>query len=114
MSMQFGSFLTVTGEDLLINTAASGSEYVSCQLDQSGATVKAGPLKVGGKMRNFAITGGGSFVTRPGFGVELSMDEASPGSFQWPSWLPIRLTRLGIEWQQHSGGAGRFCTDHVR
>ncbi|MFM7057153.1 MAG: hypothetical protein ACKO2P_09565, partial [Planctomycetota bacterium] len=98
MSMKFGEFLTITGQDILINTEAKGSEYV-VSIGSIGAEIKAGPLKIGGKMKKFGITAAGSFVTQPGFGVELSMDEASPDSFKWPTWLPIRLTSLGIEWR---------------
>ncbi|MFM8474302.1 MAG: hypothetical protein ACKOEO_00710, partial [Planctomycetaceae bacterium] len=98
MSMKFGEFLTVTGQDILINTEATGNEYV-VSIGSIGAEVKAGPLKIGGKMKKFGITAAGNFVTQPGFGVELSMDEASPDSFKWPTWLPIRLTSLGIEWR---------------
>ena len=98
MSMKFGEFVTVTGQDILINTEAKGSEYI-VSIGSVGAEIKAGPLKIGGKMKKFGITGAGRFVTQPGFGVELSMDEASPDSFKWPRWLPIRLTSLGIEWK---------------
>ncbi|HND51343.1 MAG TPA: hypothetical protein PLV92_03060, partial [Pirellulaceae bacterium] len=98
LSMKFGSFLTISGEKILINTDAGPNEYVA-SFDSIGAEVTAGPLKIGGKMRRFAFTGGGQFVTLPGFGVVLSADDADPASFKWPSWLPIRLTKLGIEWR---------------
>ncbi|MFY8056774.1 MAG: hypothetical protein ACOVRM_03480, partial [Planctomycetaceae bacterium] len=98
MSMTFGSYVTVSGQDILINTEATGSEYV-VSIGLIRAEVKAGPLKVGGTMKKFGITGDGAFVTQPGFGVQLSMDEAGPDSFKWPKWLPIRLTELGIEWK---------------
>ncbi|MEI7700245.1 MAG: hypothetical protein WCK86_10635, partial [Planctomycetia bacterium] len=108
MSMKFGEFLTIAGQDILINTEAKGSEYV-VSIGSIEAEVKAGPLKVGGMMKKFGITGAGNFITQPGFGVELSMDDASPDSFMWPKWLPIRLTRLGIEWRDIQSAPADFA-----
>ncbi|MFM7072750.1 MAG: hypothetical protein ACKO38_13260, partial [Planctomycetota bacterium] len=98
LKMNLSSFITVTGEGIEINSEAGPNEYVA-KFDSLGAEVKAGPLKIGGKIRRFAFTGDGSFVTLTGFGVFLSVDEASPGAMKWPSWLPIRLTKLGIQWR---------------
>jgi hypothetical protein len=108
MSMKFGEFVTVTGQDILVNTEAKGSEYI-VSIGSVGAEIKAGPLKIGGKMKKFGITGAGKFVTQPGCGVELSMDEASPDSFKWPKWLPIRLTSLGIEWKDIQNDPANFA-----
>ncbi|MEN9556606.1 MAG: hypothetical protein RLZZ232_2892, partial [Planctomycetota bacterium] len=107
MSMKFGDFLTVSSTKLVINTEAKGSEYV-VSVGSISAEVKAGPLKVKGTLKNFAITGSGTFVTLPGFGVALSMKEASPDSFKWPSWLPITLTSLGIEWPDIQANPANF------
>lgn len=68
MKMQFGSVLTVTGENIEIDTAATGDEYV-VSVTSIAAVLNAGPLKLGGEMRNFAISANGAFVTRLGFGV---------------------------------------------
>ncbi|MGV2335233.1 MAG UNVERIFIED_CONTAM: hypothetical protein LVR18_14345 [Planctomycetaceae bacterium] len=107
MQMTFGSLLKVTGEDIEIDTAATGSEYV-VSVTSVAAEVQAGPLKLGGEMRNFAISASGAFVTRPGFGVFISADTASGDSFQWPSWLPIRVTELGIQWEDLQAHPERF------
>ncbi|MFO0534858.1 MAG: beta strand repeat-containing protein, partial [Planctomyces sp.] len=107
MSMTFGQYLTVSGQDILIDTEASGSEYV-VSIGSIEAEIKAGPLKLGGKMKNFGITGDGNFVTKPGFGVFISADTASGESFKWPSWLPIRPTELGIQWDDLQNSPERF------
>ncbi|HCP10758.1 MAG TPA: hypothetical protein DIT89_00340, partial [Planctomycetaceae bacterium] len=108
MSMKFGDFLTVSGSKILINTEATGSEYV-VSIGAITAEVKAGPLKIGGTIKKFAITGAGNLVTLPGFGVQLSMDQASPDSFKWPSWLPIQLTSLGIQWPDIQANPSNFA-----
>ncbi|MEN9555968.1 MAG: hypothetical protein RLZZ232_2254, partial [Planctomycetota bacterium] len=107
MKMQFGSVLTVTGKDIEIDTAATGDEYV-VSVTSIAAELNAGPLKLGGEMRNFAISASGTFVTRPGFGVFISADKASGDSFQWPSWLPIRVTELGLQWEDLQTHPERF------
>ena len=87
MSMTFGQYLKVSGQEILINTEAKGSEYV-VSIGSIEAEIKAGPLKLCGKMKSFGITGDGNFVTKPGFGVFISADTASGESFKWPAWLP--------------------------
>ncbi|MGV2339911.1 MAG UNVERIFIED_CONTAM: hypothetical protein LVR18_39935 [Planctomycetaceae bacterium] len=49
-------------------------------------------------MRHFAIHGDGKFVTKPGFGVFVSLDAADPDALKWPSWMPIQITALGVIW----------------
>ncbi|MGV2336691.1 MAG UNVERIFIED_CONTAM: hypothetical protein LVR18_22165 [Planctomycetaceae bacterium] len=107
MSMTFGQYLKVSGQEILINTEAKGSEYV-VSIGSIEAEIKAGPLKLGGKMKNFGITGDGNFVTKPGFGVFISADAASGESFKWPAWLPIRPTELGIQWDDLQNHPERF------
>ena len=58
----------------------------------------SGPLKIGGEMRHFAITGKGLIKTKQGFGLFLSADSANGGSVGWPAWLPIKIKNIGIEW----------------
>jgi len=107
MRMKFGSVLTITGENIEIDTTAKGSEYV-VSVTSIGAEITAGPLKLGGEIRNFAITASGSFVTLNGFGVFISVDKASGDSFKWPSWLPIRVTKLGLQWEDLQAHPERF------
>jgi hypothetical protein len=110
MKMQFGSVLTVTGEDIEIDTTATGDEYV-VSVTSIGAEITAGPLKLGGEMRNFAFSANGSFVTRPGFGVFISADKASGDSFQWPSWMDHGTgTAVG----RSAGPSGKVFHHHFR
>ncbi|MEE8308732.1 MAG: hypothetical protein V3R81_15810, partial [Gammaproteobacteria bacterium] len=98
--IQFGTFLTIKAVGFKLDTGAAGDatkEVVS--FVSIGAEVKAGPLKIGGEMRNFAFMGDGSFQTRTGFGVFLSVDSANGDSVGWPSWLPVRITTIGITWK---------------
>ena len=76
--------------------AADNEELVS--FGPIGAEVKVGSLVLGGEGRNFAFLGDGTFITKPGFGVFLTVGSASGDSFMWPKWLPIQITEVGITW----------------
>ncbi|MEN9554493.1 MAG: hypothetical protein RLZZ232_779, partial [Planctomycetota bacterium] len=95
--IKFNKFLTVTAEKINVNTDASDTEEV-VSFTSVTAALKVASLNVGGEMRNFAILGDGKFVTKEGFGVFMSLDSADPAAFKWPSWLPIKLTKFGILW----------------
>ncbi|MCY2990036.1 MAG: hypothetical protein NTY19_19505, partial [Planctomycetota bacterium] len=107
VDFKFGSFLTITGESILIDTTATDENPVA-RFGSIGATVAAGPLKVSGQMRSFGFLSDGSFRTYDGFGVFLSVDGATGDSFQWPSWLPIRITELGVQWDDLNDHPERF------
>ena len=42
--------------------------------------------------------GDGDFVAKPGFGVFIGIGSADGESFKWPSFLPIRITEIGVIW----------------
>ena len=92
-----GSFVTLTGRGFMLDTGASASEELVA-FEAVGAEVKIGSLLLSGEGRNFAFLGDGTFVTKPGFGVFVGVGSATGSSFKWPSWMPIRLTEIGIEW----------------
>ncbi|MHC4428409.1 MAG: hypothetical protein ACYS0D_07370, partial [Planctomycetota bacterium] len=92
-----GSFLKLTGRDFMLDTGAADDEEL-VSFAAVGAEVKVGSLVIGGEGRNFAFLGDGTFVTKPGFGVFLSIGSADGSSFKWPSFLPIRITEVGIQW----------------
>ncbi|MBK8118786.1 MAG: hypothetical protein IPK39_05850 [Sulfuritalea sp.] len=98
MRITLGSFVTLTATDLMINTSAAASEEL-VSFRSVGAEVTIGSLVLGGEGRNFAFLCDGSFVTKAGFGVFLSIGAADGASFKWPSWLPIRITEIGITWR---------------
>jgi len=105
--IQLGSFLTLTGRDMMINTGASATEEV-VSFASVGAEVKVGSLLIAGEGRNFAFLGDGTFVAKQGFGVFLSIGSADGGSFKWPSWLPIKINEIGIEWRDIQSDPGDF------
>ena len=97
-ALEFGSYLTVTGSGVLIDTGAADDEEVAA-FASLGAKLNAGPLKLSGEMRNFAFMGDGEFKTKDGFGVSFNRDSADSKSFKWPSWLPIRITSVDARWK---------------
>ncbi|NLX95674.1 MAG: hypothetical protein GXY83_05820, partial [Rhodopirellula sp.] len=105
--LKFGSYLTVTGSDILIDTGAGPTDE-AVSLASLGAHLKAGPLDLAGEMRNFAFLGNGSFDTKPGFGVSFNRDRADSKAFKWPSWLPIRITSVGAKWRNISADPADF------
>ncbi len=97
MSIQLGNFVTLTARDFFLDTGAEDDEEM-VSFQAIGAKVKIGSLEIGGEARNFAFMGDGSFRTKQGFGVFLSVGSATGDSFKWPSFLPIRIDALGIQW----------------
>ena len=97
LRLTLGSVLTITATDFRINTGAGPTEDL-VSFAAVGAEVKIGSLIIGGEARNFSFTGDGSFKAKQGFGVVLSLGGADGSAFKWPSWLPIRITQLGIQW----------------
>ncbi|HXG49304.1 MAG TPA: hypothetical protein VNO52_16895, partial [Methylomirabilota bacterium] len=95
--VQLGSFLTLTGQDVRLDTGAGPDEFL-VRFGAIGAEVKIGSLVIGGEGRNFGFTGDGSFRTLPGFGVFLSVGGTTGDTFKWPAWLPIRINELGVQW----------------
>ena len=61
--------------------------------------MKIGGLELSGEGRNFGFLGDGSFRTLPGFGIFISVGSATGSSFKWPSFLPVRIDSIGIEWE---------------
>ena len=97
LEINLGSFLKLTARDFQINTGAADNEELVA-FGAVGAEVTIGSLIIGGEGRNFAFLGDGSFVTKPGFGVFLSLGGADGSSFMWPEWLPIQISEIGIIW----------------
>ncbi|HEY6226375.1 MAG TPA: hypothetical protein VI282_04555, partial [Verrucomicrobiae bacterium] len=97
IKIQLGSFLTLTGVDLHLDTGAADNQEM-LHVGSIAAEVSIGSLKIGGEGRNFAFMGDGSFKALPGFGIFLTIGDADGASFQWPSWLPIHINTIGLEW----------------
>jgi hypothetical protein len=97
LRVQIGSVLTLTARDFSIDTSA-GPEQLLVSFGAVGAEVSLGGITLGGEARNFGFNGDGSFRSLPGFGVFLNIGGATGEAFKWPSWLPIRITQIGIQW----------------
>ena len=97
LNIQLGSFVTITSTGFMLDTGATGTQEMVSFISV-GAQVKIGSLVIGGKARNFAFLGNGSFQAKTGFGIFLSIGSATGDSFKWPSWLPIKINALGIQW----------------
>jgi hypothetical protein len=97
LKITLGAFLSLHATDIVINTSAAADEEM-VSFRSVGAEVTIGSLVLGGEGRNFAFLGDGTFVTKPGFGVFISVGGATGDSFKWPTWLPIKITELGISW----------------
>jgi len=96
--IQISSLFALTGRGIVINTGAAADEEV-VRFESIGAELTVAGMTIGGEGRQFAFMGDGSFKTLPGFGVFLSVDAASGSGMGWPSFLPIKITQLGIEWR---------------
>src|SRR4029453_8450635 len=107
MVITLGSVLTLTAKNFTVDTGARANEPL-VGFASVGAQVTVGGLVIGGEARNFQFNGDGSFHTRPGFGVFLSVGDASGDSFKWPSWLPIRINAIGIEWPDIQADPANF------
>jgi hypothetical protein len=103
----FGSFLTIFGAGIEIDTTATGDNPVA-KFGRIGASVSAGPLAVSGEMRNFGFLSDGTFQTYTGFGVFFSAEGVDGEKFKWPKWLPIRVDSLGITWKDINADPGNF------
>ena len=97
LTVQLGSFLSLSARNFMINTGASASQEV-VSFTSLAATVKIGSLSIGGEARNFGFLGDGSFEAKAGFGVFLTVGSMDGSGFKWPSFLPIQINEIGIQW----------------
>ncbi len=105
--LRVNTFIEVRAVGFRLDTGASGTQPL-VEFLQVGAKVTIGSLEIGGEARNFAILGDGSFDARPGFGVFLAVGSATGDSFKWPSWLPIKINAIGIEWPDFDNDPANF------
>lgn len=107
MQITFGSVVQVFAEDLYINTAAGPNEEV-VSFASVGASLNVGPLAIKGEARNFAFLGDGSFVTKEGFGVFFGGSEDGSSALGLPSWLPLYIDFIGVEWENINANPADF------
>ncbi|MEO6789835.1 MAG: hypothetical protein ABI187_02615, partial [Ornithinibacter sp.] len=108
LTVQLGSYVTLTARDFRLDTGAAGTTQEMISFQSVGATVTISSLVISGEARNFGFLGDGTFVTHAGFGVFLSVGSATGDSFKWPSFLPVRIDSLGIEWADIQNAPGDF------
>ena len=97
LSINLGSFLTLSATGFQINTGASATQNL-VSFGSASATLSAGGITISGSATNFAFLGDGSFAPGANFSVALSVGAATGDSFQWPSWLPIQIDAIGVTW----------------
>ncbi|HEX5858381.1 MAG TPA: hypothetical protein VFY91_09765, partial [Microbacterium sp.] len=97
LEIRLGTYVTLTARDFRLDTGATGSQEMA-RFGSVGAKVAVGSLVLAGEGQNFAITGDGSFKALRGFGIFLSVGSATGDSFKWPTFLPVRLDAIGIQW----------------
>ena len=107
LKLNINNFIEITAVGFRLNTSAGANEDLVSFI-QVGAKISIGGLQLGGEARNFSITGNGTFKTGNNFGVFLSVGSASGDSFKWPSWLPIQINAIGIEWPNFNTDPGHF------
>ncbi len=96
-SISVTSFVTFVGHKISIDTGASATQPL-VTIGSVGAQIKLGSVLLSGQAQDFEFLGNGSFVPLKGFGVVLGVGTATGSSFMWPSWLPIQITQIGIQW----------------
>lgn len=104
-----GSYLKISATGVQFDTAPpTGKEVVS--LDKFNATLKAGGVSLSGGVANIGIGADGSFITKDGFGIQFGTN-VEPSQFQWPSWLPIQIQKLGLKWNDFADDPTDFQID---
>ncbi len=97
LTINLGSFLQLTATNFSINTGAGPTDTL-VSFGSAGATISVAGLTISGSATSFSFLGDGSFHAGTNFGVTLSVGAADGGSFAWPSWLPIHIDSIGIQW----------------
>ena len=104
-----GSYLDLTrDDDRRRHRAEAGSDLLDVG-DVSAKFSLPGGLSLTGSGQNFGIAPDGTFVTHQDFGVSLTVDDA--GKLKWPSWLPIQVQHVGLEWPDFSADPKDFRLD---
>jgi len=98
LEVNIGIYLTFTTTGVDIDTGAVNNEFL-ISFSSISAAVKVGSLSLSGTAKNFGITANGDLAVIPGqtFAVIIEIGGANGSSFNWPSWLPIKINAIGIE-----------------
>jgi hypothetical protein len=107
LELNISSFVSIRATDFFLDTGA-GDDEALVFFRSVGATIKIGSVLLTGEARQFRIMGDGSFDALPGFGVFVSVGSASGESFKWPSFMPIKITEIGVQWADIENDPGDF------
>jgi hypothetical protein len=109
LNVTLGTYLTLSATGVTVDTGAAGdASKTVAHFDSVGAEVKAGPLDLSGSSSSFDIMGDGSFHADDNFSVSLAIGSATGDSFQWPSWLPVKLDSIGVSWPDVNANPADF------
>ena len=111
LTIKLGSFVSLTATNFQLNTSNIGTSAPLASFTSVGATVNIGSLQLTGTASNFAISGNGQFSAGQGFGISLTIGGANGSSFQWPSWMPISIQSIGIQWPDITDHPDNFTLD---
>ncbi|MBI1324889.1 hypothetical protein GC170_17120, partial [bacterium] len=81
--------------DLTIDASAEGTDPIA---DIGMVSVNLMTLGILGTGGHFQILADGSFHALENFQVTLSLNTAQPNALKWPSWVPIQITTIGLQW----------------
>ena len=102
-------FLSLDATNISFDSAPTAGANMA-QFGSVTASLNVGALNVSGSGKNFAIDASGHFVALAGFGVSLSTS-ADSSKFQWPSWLPIQISKFDISWPNFAADPTNFVLD---
>ena len=107
-SFQLGSYVTLTADGAMFNTDPGSGDIAD--FDSVTGELNVGSLSFSGTGTDFGIDSSGNFVTLPGFGVSVNVTDPS-GQLQWPSFLPIQLSKLALNWPNFDADPTNFTID---
>ena len=97
LELKLSSLVTLSATDFKLNTGAEDDQNL-VSFGSAAAQVKVGSLLLSGQATSFAILGNGDFKPGKGFGLIIGVGSATGKAFKWPSFIPIRITEIGIQW----------------
>ncbi len=107
-SLTLGGVVTLSAQDVAFNPTA-GADELAFEFAVLSASVTVGTLNVGGTATNLGIKGNGDFVIIGGGDFSIAVDfNGSPDEFQWPSWLPIEISTVKLDWPDFLGQPANF------
>ena len=109
VGLSLGTYLSLTATGVTFDTSPSAT-YLA-EFGTLTATVSpSGSASLTGSAQHFAIAPDGTFITEAGFGVSLNLN-SNTSSFKIPSWLPISVTALALQWPSFSTDPTDFTID---